>query len=118
MRIVLTGAGGFLGREIARELRARGHRVAGMRRRLDGLSPDDFIGDFLVPESYRASFRNFAPDILIHCGWHGVAKARLISWKSRKRAPMPAQSLSSDWARRPNMAHMIVLCAKMRSDSP
>ena len=72
MRIVLTGAGGFLGREIARELRARGHRVAGMRRRLDGQSPDDFIGDFLQPESYRAAFRNFVPDILIHCGWHGV----------------------------------------------
>lgn len=72
MRIVLTGAGGFLGREIARELRARGHRVAGMRRRLDGQSPDDFIGDFLQPESYRDSLRHFAPDILIHCGWHGV----------------------------------------------
>ena len=72
MRIILTGAGGFLGSEIARELRARGHRVAGMRRRLDGQSPDDFIGDFLEPESYRAALRNFAPDILIHCGWHGV----------------------------------------------
>ena len=72
MRIILTGAAGFLGREIARELRARGHRVAGMRRRLDGQSPDDFIGDFLQPESYRAALRNFAPDILIHCGWHGV----------------------------------------------
>ena len=47
MRILLTGASGFLGAAIARELRARGHRVAGMRRRLDGQSPDDFLGDFL-----------------------------------------------------------------------
>jgi nucleoside-diphosphate-sugar epimerase len=75
MRILLTGAGGFFGREIARELRARGHRVAGMRRHLDGQSPDDFIGDFFNLKECAPFIRDFAPQVLIHCGWSGVPVA-------------------------------------------
>lgn len=73
MRIVLTGATGFLGREIAREARARGHVVAGLVRRPEASRPGDILGDFLDPDSYRDALRAFAPDALIHCGWHGVA---------------------------------------------
>jgi len=72
MRILLTGAGGFFGREIARELRARGHRVAGMRRRLDGQLPDDFLGDFFDLKACASFIKGFAPEGLIHCGWSGV----------------------------------------------
>jgi len=75
MRILLTGASGFLGREIARELRSRGHRVAGMRRRLDGQSPDDFLGDFLNLKECASFIHGFAPHALIHCGWSGVPVA-------------------------------------------
>ena len=75
MRILLTGAGGFLGREMARELRARGHRVAGMRRRLDGQSADDFLGDFLHLKNCAPFIRDFAPQVLIHAGWSGVPLA-------------------------------------------
>ena len=75
MRIILTGASGFFGSAIARELRARGHRVAGMRRRLDGKSPDDFLGDFLHLKDCAPIIRGFAPKILIHCGWSGVPAA-------------------------------------------
>ena len=75
MRILLTGVGGFLGREIAHQLRARGHVVAGMRRRLDGQADDDFLGDFLDLKSCAQTIRDFAPDALIHCGWSGVPVA-------------------------------------------
>ncbi len=74
MRVLLTGAGGFIGREIARELRARGHAVAGMMRRADQCSePEDFAADFLRPDTYREALSHFAPDALIHAGWYGVA---------------------------------------------
>jgi len=75
MRILLTGASGFFGREIACQLRVRGHRVAGMRRYLDGQSPDDFIGDFLNLKECAPFIRDFAPQVLIHCGWSGVPVA-------------------------------------------
>ena len=75
MRILLTGAGGFFGREIACQLRARGHRVAGMRRHLDGQSPDDFIGDFLNIKECTPFILDFVPQVLIHCGWSGVPLA-------------------------------------------
>lgn len=74
MRIVVTGAGGFLGRAIVDELRARGHVVAGLMRRADQCrEAEDFAADFLDAPTYRAAFGNFRPDALIHCGWHGVA---------------------------------------------
>ena len=77
MRILLTGVSGFLGEATARELRARGHRVAGMRRRMIGHAPDDFRGDFLLlKEKETASFiHDFAPHAFIHCGWSGVPLA-------------------------------------------
>ena len=74
MRVFLTGAGGFLGREIARELGARGHLVAGLVRRAEQRAgPRDFVADFLNPDSFRGDLHVFAPDALIHCGWQGVA---------------------------------------------
>ncbi len=76
MRILLTGAGGFLGREIARELRARGVVVAGLVRHADqSVGPQDFVGDFLRPDTYAAQISAFAPDVLIHCAWSGVPAA-------------------------------------------
>ncbi|MDB5544100.1 MAG: NAD(P)-dependent oxidoreductase [Hyphomicrobiales bacterium] len=71
MRVLLTGASGFIGREIARELRARGHVVAGLVRRCE--DPHDFAADFLQPDTYRDALIAFKPDALIHAGWFGVA---------------------------------------------
>lgn len=74
MRVVLTGAGGFIGRETARELRARGHVVAGLvHHDAQRSGADDFAADFLKPDSYRDALRAFRPEALIHAGWFGVA---------------------------------------------
>ncbi len=84
MRIVLTGASGFLGCEVARQLVARGHDCAVLLRRDDlaqtRLAPlagrvRIISGDLFSPESYRAALRPFAPEALIHCAWQGVAGA-------------------------------------------
>jgi UDP-glucose 4-epimerase len=74
LRVLLTGAGGFIGREIARALRARGHVVAGMVRRAEQcVAADDFAADFLRPDSWREALARFQPDALIQAGWFGVA---------------------------------------------
>lgn len=76
MRIFLTGAGGFFGREIARELRARGAIVSGlMRRASQCVAEEDVVGDFLKIETITQSVHDFRPDVLIHAGWSGVPVA-------------------------------------------
>lgn len=84
MRVFLTGASGFLGHEVTKLLLARGHRCAVLSRRADptgtrlaSLSDrvEIIAGDLLLPESYRAGLRRFAPEALIHCAWQGVAGA-------------------------------------------
>jgi nucleoside-diphosphate-sugar epimerase len=71
MRVLLTGANGFIGREIARDLRARGHVVAGLVRRCE--DAQDIVADFLQPDTYCNALHAFQPDALIHAGWFGVA---------------------------------------------
>lgn len=74
MRVVLTGTGGFIGRELAAQLRARGHVVAGLLRRPEQrVGAEDFIADFLRPDTYRDALVAFRPDAVIHGGWFGVA---------------------------------------------
>lgn len=83
MRVFLTGATGFLGGEIARQLLARGHDCAALARgeigetRLAALAGRVSVvrGDLFSPGSYRDALRQFQPDALIHCAWRGVAGA-------------------------------------------
>ena len=76
MRILLTGASGFLGREIAHHLRQRRAVVAGLVRHAEQcVAPQDFVGDFLRLESCATQISAFAPDVLIHCAWSGVPVA-------------------------------------------
>jgi nucleoside-diphosphate-sugar epimerase len=83
MRVFLTGATGFLGAEIARELGLRGHDCIAMARRIAGagrlsaMAPGARIvaGDLFDPESCRALMSHWRPEALIHCGWRGVLGA-------------------------------------------
>lgn len=83
MRILITGATGFLGHAITRTLLERGHGCAALVRgevvatRLAPLSQKLTIikGDLFAPESYRECVKRYAPDALVHCGWRGVVGA-------------------------------------------
>src|SRR5271154_4576480 len=70
MRIFLTGATGFVGTHVARELVQRGAqlrllvRPTSNLRNLEGLQAETIIGDLLQPESLRVALRGC--DALIH----------------------------------------------------
>ncbi len=97
MRVFLTGANGFLGREIARELRAHGHVIAGLLRQASEQSSGghDICGDFLKPETYRDALKDFAPDALVHCGWHGVAASERETRSQLENVPAAGELVAA-----------------------
>ncbi|RAU23585.1 NAD(P)-dependent oxidoreductase [Paramagnetospirillum kuznetsovii] len=83
MRIFLTGAAGFIGSHLLRDLLARGHQVATLLRSPDGsASISDLLpattvihgalGDW---DAISPPVHAFRPDTVIHCAWDGVAGA-------------------------------------------
>lgn len=69
MKILITGAAGFLGARVAAELRAYGHAVTGTsrsgRRDLVTMDPGDRDRVAQVLAEHR-------PDAIVHLGWHAV----------------------------------------------
>lgn len=66
MRILVTGATGFVGRSIARRLLADGHQVTGLSRRVSGSAPgvDSVAGDVTTGRGLDAAVRS--ADAVIH----------------------------------------------------
>lgn len=77
-RIVVTGAGGFLGNQIARQLISAGHRVAVSFSRGGSFMPGalhSWTGPLPSP-AFDALVRSFQPDWVVHCaGSSRVAKS-------------------------------------------
>jgi UDP-glucose 4-epimerase len=80
-RVFVTGATGFIGAAVAKELVFRGHSVAVMHRAkssLNRLTPildrvELIEASAISPVGWAVSVRNWKPDILIHLAWDGVA---------------------------------------------
>ncbi|MBK0399213.1 NAD-dependent epimerase/dehydratase family protein [Limibaculum sp. M0105] len=67
-RVLLTGAGGFIGRRIADELRSLGAEVVDARTATQG-------GDLLVPEVRARAISEARAEVLVHAAWvtaHGA----------------------------------------------
>jgi nucleoside-diphosphate-sugar epimerase len=76
MRIVLTGASGFLGRPCLGLLVNRGHEVFALSR---GPRPAGITGpvkwhvaDLNAVDSYAAAIKAFAPQAALHLAWEGI----------------------------------------------
>lgn len=80
MRILLTGAGGFVGSYAARRLLADGHELALLLRpRCDTWRIRDLLlrtqviaGDMQRLSSVRRDIEEFRPEAVVHCAWRGV----------------------------------------------
>lgn len=62
-RVFLTGAAGFLGRQVAAQLRQRGHQVTSLHRRPSN-DADAVVGDLTTPSEWGA--RLAGHDVIVH----------------------------------------------------
>ena len=95
MRILLTGATGFLGNNIARALVEQGHSIvvtlrhSSNRRTLDGIPHEPVNLDFESPEDLSIAFENIDAVIhsaaLIQIGWSKLALSRKINVEATTR---------------------------------
>lgn len=83
-RVFITGGTGFVGAAVARQLVERGAEVALLVRpgsrpwRLGATLERATVvtGVLDDPSTYEAGIARFAPDTVMHLGWHGVARGR------------------------------------------
>lgn len=68
--VLVTGASGFIGRQAARSLAARGFSVHGVGRAARWNGPGAWHqADLLDPEKRQALLRRLRPQMLLHCAW-------------------------------------------------
>ncbi len=78
MRVLVTGASGYIGKAVAKAFRAKGHRVWGMVRNdkdAHMLSLDEIMpikGDLSKPESFKKYLDDF--EVAVHCAFDSTGK--------------------------------------------
>ena len=74
MKIFLTGASGFIGRQILKQLLAEGHEVLTLTRSrisADETAPNwhQYQADISCWGTFEEQVRAFAPEVCIHAAW-------------------------------------------------
>ena len=92
MRIAITGASGFVGRHVLRELQSRSLDIIVAARSVDGFDADSRISSLVlidVADFGESPFEKMgAPDILIHLAWSGLPNYQS---RSHIETELPAQ---------------------------
>ena len=102
MRIFLTGATGFLGSYVARELITHGHTVAALLRhpeaawRISDLKERLRIvaGSLDNIEALSVPLKDFAPQAIVHLGWQGVGNSDRNEPRQARNVPSALELLS------------------------
>ena len=78
MRILITGATGFVGRHVVKVLQNHGYELALFVRNIDGslklknLDTEFIKGDLGNLDAVKISIREFEPEVCIHLAWEGI----------------------------------------------
>ena len=75
MRILLTGASGFLGKALLHQLLKENHQILAMARNpllVEHPSVYWKYADLNQPSTYQAQLSEFSPEALIHLAWQDI----------------------------------------------
>ena len=76
LKILVTGASGFIGSKLVTKLSLSGHDVMGLSRS----SYENFLNkniqwlstDLSLPSTYKEEIKNFKPNVVIHLSWQDI----------------------------------------------
>ena len=73
MRVLVTGATGFLGRHVGPALLLAGHDVLGTTRTPDGIGgPESRLALLRMDGDLPDQIRDYAPEVVVHLVWDGI----------------------------------------------
>ena len=74
MKVIITGASGFIGRPLSKKLSLMGHDVLGISRKIihDNSSITWLKANLAIPSSYENSIKEFCPEVIIHLAWQDI----------------------------------------------
>ncbi len=96
MKVLLTGATGFVGKHTFRKLIESGHEVLCTRRHTSDVKSVFLHGAewvFTDDEGWKDTVRQFRPDTVIHCAWGGVDANNRSNWTMQLKNILLQQEL-------------------------
>jgi UDP-glucose 4-epimerase len=76
VRILVTGASGFIGLPVVQNLQQQGHNILALSRSIPNEQTEPSVNwlkaDMSLPGTYETAIQSFAPETVIHLAWQGI----------------------------------------------